>query len=207
MALEGQAKGQIDEQIAERPAALPLTRAVAYYLFKLMAYKDEYEVARLYANGDFVKKIASMFDGDYRLRFHLAPPLLSRRDAHGHLVKQEFGQWIMIVFHGLSRLKFLRGTLFDPFSYTQERRTERSLIDDYCTMLDLLSPNLTSGNRDIAVALAKLPEEIRGYGHVKDARIEAVRSKQRELLHAFQDKTDLTSKRHEGTDFVASRLP
>ena len=117
---------------AALPGSMELTEAVAKNLFKLMAYKDEYEVARLYADGAFAEKLRERFDGDFRLSFHLAPPLLARRDPRtGHLQKREYGAWMMPAFRLLARLKFLRGTAFDPFGYTSDRKAERRLIADY----------------------------------------------------------------------------
>ena len=116
-----------------RPVQCGFAEAVARYLFKLMAYKDEYEVARLYTDGNFLKQVASTFDGkDLRFEFHLAPPLLAKPDpATGVPRKMSFGPWMMRAFGVLAKLKFLRGTPFDPFGYSQERRTERKLIADY----------------------------------------------------------------------------
>jgi indolepyruvate ferredoxin oxidoreductase len=163
-----------------------LTMAVVRYLFKLMAYKDEYEVARLHANGEFGKKIAALFDGDYKVKFHLAPPLFAKRDVKGHLIKKEFGPWMMSAFRALTKLKVVRGTPFDIFGYTAERKLERRLINQYRkTILELL-PKLTSANLDRAVAIASVPEEIRGYGHVKERHITAAKKKEAEMLTAFR---------------------
>jgi indolepyruvate ferredoxin oxidoreductase len=149
----------------------PLTTAVARNLFKLMAYKDEYEVARLYTRTDFVAGLRAGFDGKPKLRFHLAPPLLARRG------KMTFGEWIVPLFALLARLKFLRGTWLDPFGHTTERRAERRLLADYESMLD----GLNEKHLPIAIELASLPEKIRGFGHVKLAAIEGA-TKQREAL-------------------------
>jgi indolepyruvate ferredoxin oxidoreductase len=161
----------------------PLTEAVARYAFKLMAYKDEYEVARLYTNGGFAERLAEQFEGDYRLRFHLAPPLLARRNRAGELVKSEYGPWVMTAFRLLARMRRLRGTWLDPFGRTEERRWERRLIDEYeSTILGLL-PRLDPTRRALAVAIASVPEHIRGFGHVK-ARHGETASRQREALLA-----------------------
>ena len=152
-----------------------LARAVAHNLFKLMAYKDEYEVARLYANGDFKRKLAETFDGKLSLTFHLAPPVFAKRDAAGYLVKREFGPWMWRAFGLVAKLKFLRGTWLDPFGRTQERRTERRLIDDYRRDLTVIVNGLTRARLDDAVELARLPEHIRGFGHVKQASVEKAR--------------------------------
>ncbi len=162
-----------------------LTEAVARYLFKLMAYKDEYEVARLYTSGAFLKKIDGMFEGDYKIKFHLAPPLLARRDKQGHLIKQEFGPWMMKAFGVLARFKALRGTALDIFGYSEERKTERALIGQYRQTLANLLPRLTADNLSKVVALASIPEDIRGYGHVKERHLKAAREKQAELLRAL----------------------
>ncbi|HWX01121.1 indolepyruvate ferredoxin oxidoreductase family protein, partial [Collimonas sp.] len=162
-----------------------LSTAVATYLFKLMAYKDEYEVARLYTDGAFKAKIAAMFEGDYKLKFHLAPPLLAKHDAHGHLIKQEFGPWMMRAFGVLAKMKFLRGGALDIFGYTAERKEERALIVHYKETVASLLPKLTADNLASAVAIASLPEEIRGYGHVKERHLAAARAKEAQLLNQF----------------------
>jgi indolepyruvate ferredoxin oxidoreductase len=167
------------------PGTLRLTEAVARYLFKLMAYKDEYEVARLHADKAFRQKIADMFEGDYKLRFHLAPPLLAKRDAGGRLVKQEFGSWMMHAFSVLAKMKFLRGTAFDIFGYTAERRTERELIEQYRETISGLLRDLTMDNLAAAVAIASIPEQVRGFGHIKEKNIETARAKQAALMAAF----------------------
>jgi indolepyruvate ferredoxin oxidoreductase len=162
-----------------------LTESVAKYLYKLMAYKDEYEVARLYADPAFKQKIASMFEGDTRLKFHLAPPLLAKRDSQGHLVKKEYGPWMLTAFGVLAKLKGLRGTPLDVFGYTEERRTERALIAQYRDTIDGLLSRLTADNLAQAVAIASIPEEIRGFGHVKERNLKAAKKKEAELLAAF----------------------
>ncbi|HJV82225.1 indolepyruvate ferredoxin oxidoreductase family protein [Noviherbaspirillum sp.] len=164
---------------------LRLTEAVARYLFKLMAYKDEYEVARLHADMAFKAKIEGMFEGDYKLKFHLAPPLFAKRDANGHLIKQEFGPWMMKAFGVLAKFKFLRGGPFDIFGHTAERKTERALIGQYRQTMEALLPKLTEGNLTKAVAIASIPEDIRGFGHVKEKNLKAAREKESALLTAF----------------------
>jgi indolepyruvate ferredoxin oxidoreductase len=158
---------------------------VAKYLFKLMAYKDEYEVARLHAETGFQAKIDGMFEGDYKLKFHLAPPLLAKRDANGHLIKQEFGPWMMKAFGMLAKMKFLRGTALDVFGYTEERRTERALIAQYKATIDSLLPKLKVDNLALAAAIAAIPENIRGFGHVKEKHLKAAKAKEAELLKEF----------------------
>ena len=161
--------------------------AVARYTFKLMAYKDEYEVARLYTDGEFHKALAAQFDGDYRLQFHLAPPVFASRDPQtGELQKKPYGPWMMPVFRLLARLKGLRGTRLDLFGYAQERRMERQLIEDYFHLIDELCAALTEGNHSLAVQLASIPDGIRGYGHVKERHLIAAKAKEAQLLAAFR---------------------
>jgi indolepyruvate ferredoxin oxidoreductase len=163
---------------AEAPlASTRLTEAVARYLFKLMAYKDEYEVARLHTDPAFVAKIASMFEGDFRLVHHLAPPLLAKTNEKGELVKRPFGPWVRKAFGVLAKLKGLRGTALDPFGRTEERRTERALIGEYRACIDELLQGLTAERLALAVEIARIPEEIRGYGHVKARHLKAARAK------------------------------
>jgi indolepyruvate ferredoxin oxidoreductase len=162
-----------------------LTEAVARYLHKLMAYKDEYEVARLYTDPAFMQKIQGMFEGDIKLKFHLAPPLMARKDKDGHLVKQEFGPWMMKAFTVLARLKGLRGTALDVFGYTDERKMERALIQEYRRTVGALLPKLNGENLAQAVAIASIPEDIRGFGHVKERNLAVAKRKEAELMAAF----------------------
>ena len=158
-----------------------LAEAVARSLFKLMAYKDEYEVARLHSAPEFGARIEAMFEGrageDYRIVHHLAPPLLAARDGQGHLVKRAYGAWMRPALGLLAKLKGLRGTPFDPFGRSAERRGERALIGEYQATIDELLRTLAAGNRALAVEIARIPEEIRGYGHVKARHLEAARTK------------------------------
>jgi indolepyruvate ferredoxin oxidoreductase len=154
------------------PGSIELTEAVAKNLFKLMSYKDEYEVARLYTDGAFASKLGEKFEGDVRLKFHLAPPIFARRDkGTGHLQKKEYGGRMIHAFRLLARLRFLRGTAFDPFGYTAERKAERKLIDDYLTMIDQRIATLKHEQIPVLAKLARLPEAIRGYGHIKEQSI------------------------------------
>ncbi|MCC7037531.1 MAG: indolepyruvate ferredoxin oxidoreductase family protein [Alphaproteobacteria bacterium] len=163
-----------------------LTEAVARYYYKLMAYKDEYEVARLHTDGQFLSQLKNTFDGDYKLRFHLAPPLLAKRDAvTGELQKMEFGAWILPVFGILAKLKGLRGTPLDIFGYTHERRMERQLIKDYRATIEGLLQGLTDRNYNVAVDIASIPEHIRGYGHVKEAHLKKAKEAEAALLLSF----------------------
>ncbi len=159
--------------------------AVARYYFKLLAYKDEYEVARLYSDGEFVKRVGEQFEGNWKLRFHLAPPIFARRDKDGHLVKRSYGPGMLKVFRLLARMRFLRGSRFDPFGYTKERRAERELIREYRETMTAILAKLNRGNLDRAVALASVPEEIRGYGHVKEASMVRAEALREELLKEF----------------------
>ena len=147
---------------------LVLTRAVAKALHKLMAYKDEYEVARLYSNGDFLRDLAEHFEGDYKLRFHLAPPILARKDPDTGLPrKRTFSGWALPVFGVLAKLKFLRGSRLDPFAYSKERQMERAMIDGFLEELEVILAKLDRHNRHAAVEAVQAVETIRGFGHVK----------------------------------------
>jgi len=165
-----------------------LAEAAARYLFKLMAYKDEYEVARLYTDGSFLAQVKNEVDGDnLRLEFHLAPPLLARRDPQtGKPRKMTFGPWMLSAFRVLAKLKFLRGTPFDPFGRSTERRTERALIREYETVLEELLAKLTPQNHHLAVALASIPEKIRGFGHVKAWHLQSAKAEEAALLEQFR---------------------
>jgi indolepyruvate ferredoxin oxidoreductase len=168
-----------------------LADAVARYLFKLMAYKDEYEVARLYTDGSFANQVKTEFDGDnLRLEFHLAPPILARRDKSTGLPrKMSFGPWLLPAFRVLAKLKFLRGTALDPFGRSLERRTERRLIDDYEATLNEALAGLTPENHHLAVGLAAIPEKIRGFGHVKQRHLVAAKADEAALLEQFRAGT------------------
>ena len=147
-----------------------------------MAYKDEYEVARLYSDPAFVAKLNARFEGDWKLNFHLAPPSLAKRDAHGQLVKKQYGPWMLNAMRVLAKFRFLRGTPLDPFGRTDERRHERALIGEYDALVRELIAALSAGNRALAIELASLPDGIRGYGHVKERNLSAVRAKWAALL-------------------------
>jgi indolepyruvate ferredoxin oxidoreductase len=170
------------------PGRAGLAEAVARNLFKLMAYKDEYEVARLYTDGTFAKQIEAAFEpGSLRFEFHLAPPMLARVDKiTGEPRKMSFGPWMMKVFGLLRRFKVLRGTAFDPFGYNAERRTERQLITDYEALLSEVLGKLNADNHPLAVGLAVIPEKIRGFGHVKLRNLHAARADEAALLEQFR---------------------
>ncbi|MDS1142467.1 indolepyruvate ferredoxin oxidoreductase family protein [Pusillimonas sp. SM2304] len=188
-------------RIREAEASLPtsrglrLTRAVATHLAKLMAYKDEYEVARLYADPAFTDKLRAQFEGepgkDYTLHFHLAPPLLARKNAKGELVKKKYGPWVMSVFKLLARMKGVRGTPFDLFGKTQERRQERALRDEYFDLLDEFARGLTDQNLPAAIELANLPDDIRGFGHIKERNLAQAASRRAQLLDAYRQARPL----------------
>ena len=165
-----------------------LAEAAARYYFKLLAYKDEYEVARLLSDRTFLNTIAAQFEGNYELEFNLAPPAIAERDpVTGHLKKRTFGPRMLTGFSLLAKLKFLRGTRFDPFGRTEERRTERRLITEYEALIAELTDKLSPENHRFAMALASLPEQIRGYGHIKDAAIAKVKAREAELLTCFRN--------------------
>ncbi|WP_366553595.1 indolepyruvate ferredoxin oxidoreductase family protein [Aquibaculum sediminis] len=170
------------------PGRESLTEAVARYAFKLMSYKDEYEVARLYTDGSFKRKLEAQFQGDFTLKFHLAPPLLAQRDPEsGKLKKKQYGPWMLRAFGLLAKGKRLRGTALDPFGYTAERKTERRLIGEYEALIGELCEGLNADNHALAVSLASLPDQIRGYGHIKEANIAKVEQQKQELLSSWRN--------------------
>jgi indolepyruvate ferredoxin oxidoreductase len=154
-----------------------LSEAVARYLFKLMAYKDEYEVARLHTDPAFLARIESMFEGDYKLVHHLAPPLTAKKNDKGEFIKSPFGPWVRSAFGWLAKLKGLRGGALDLFGRTEERRTERALVGEYRACIDELLGTLDAARLPLAAEIARIPEEIRGYGHVKERHLKTARLK------------------------------
>ncbi|MDT8990121.1 indolepyruvate ferredoxin oxidoreductase family protein [Curvibacter sp. APW13] len=174
------------EGVRQAEAALGkagLADAVARNLFKLMAYKDEYEVARLHTHAAFTQRLASQFEGEFQLQYHLAPPLFARRDAQGHVRKSAYGGWMRPVFSALAACKGLRGTALDVFGYTEERRQERALIAQYRADLTRLLPKIQDPAAfEVALGLARLPESIRGFGHVKAQAMAAAALKRQTLL-------------------------
>ena len=185
LALVEKARGA---EAARTPGLAGFAEAVARYGFKLMAYKDEYEVGRLFTEGSFQAKLRETFEGDYKLHFHLAPPVVARKDLEtGRLKKKEYGPWIFTAFKLLARLRGLRGTPFDVFGYSAERRMERQLIRDYTALVDEIAARLDHDNHALAVALASIPERIRGYGHVKEAHLKDAKAQEAELLEAFRN--------------------
>ncbi|MES1163048.1 MAG: DUF6537 domain-containing protein, partial [Rhizobacter sp.] len=163
-----------------------LSEAVARYLFKLMAYKDEYEVARLHSDPAFLAKIAEQFEGDYKLNYHLAPPLTAKKNDQGELIKSKFGPAMLTGFKWLARLKGLRGGGLDVFGRSEERRTERALITEYRTAIDEVLRTLNAGNLALAIEIARIPEEIRGYGHVKERHLAVARPKWAALMSEWR---------------------
>ena len=147
-----------------------------------MAYKDEYEVARLHTDAAFTDKIAAMFEGDYKIVHHMAPPLLAQRNDQGELVKQQFGPWLRRALGVLAGLKGLRGGALDIFGKTAERRMERALIAEYRTCIDELLTGLTPERLALAARIARIPEDIRGYGHVKERHLTAARTRWADLM-------------------------
>jgi indolepyruvate ferredoxin oxidoreductase len=173
------------ERVRAAEAALGgsrLSESVARYLFKLMAYKDEYEVARLHTDPAFSAKIADMFEGDYKLVHHLAPPLTAKKNASGELLKRPYGPWMRSAFGVLARLKGLRGGPLDVFGRSEERRMERALIGEYEACITELLAGLSAERLPLAVEIARIPEEIRGYGHVKARHLAAARPKWAALM-------------------------
>jgi len=173
---------------AKTPGKSGLAMAAAKYAHKLMAFKDEYEVARLYAEPDFRKRLEAQFEGDFELRFNLAPPITSKTDpVTGEQIKKEYGPGMEKWFHRLAKLKFLRGTMLDVFGRTDERKQERALINEYASTIDKVTAALTPENHAFAVALLSVPEQIRGYGHVKIEHIEKAKAEEQRLFSAFAD--------------------
>ena len=165
-----------------------LAESVAQNLFKLMAYKDEYEVARLYAGESFQANLAKQFQGDLKLKFHLAPPLISRRDPDtGHLIKREYGSWMMTAFKLLAKMKGLRGGTFDIFGRTEERRAERAAIPAYRATIEALLADLSPENHALGVQISNIPAQIRGYGHIKERSQKAAAAEQTLLLEAWRN--------------------
>jgi indolepyruvate ferredoxin oxidoreductase len=173
-------------QDVQQKTSAHVAEAVARNLYKLMAYKDEYEVARLHADPVFLQRIADQFEGDFTLNYHLAPPLISKKNDKGELVKQKFGPSMLTGFKLLSRLRFLRGGVFDVFGYTEERRGERALIEEYKASISEVMASFTPDKHSLALEIARIPEKIKGYGHVKERHLKAAREQWNGLLHAWR---------------------
>nr|WP_145548833.1 indolepyruvate ferredoxin oxidoreductase family protein [Variovorax boronicumulans] len=175
------------EQAMGAPRHLPLSEAVARYLFKLMAYKDEYEVARLHSDPAFLSRVHGMFEGDYTIHYHLAPPMTAKKNAKGELQKRKYGPSMLTGFKLLAKLKGLRGTALDVFGRTEERRTERALIREYRASIEEVLAGLNAANHAVALDIARIPELIKGYGHVKERNLAQARQKWAQLQAAFRD--------------------
>jgi indolepyruvate ferredoxin oxidoreductase len=175
------------QEQAKTPGRQDIAEAVARNLFKLMAYKDEYEVARLYTDGSFEAKLRAQFEGDLTISYHLAPPLIADRDSQGHGIKREFGPWMLHGFKLLAKFKGLRGGFFDIFGGTAERKMERQLIEDYRQVMEEVLTGLNNDNHGIAITLATLPEKIRGYGHIKEENVKIAKMEEAELLARYRE--------------------
>jgi indolepyruvate ferredoxin oxidoreductase len=181
----------IQHVVAAEAKAVPgksaLAEAAARHLYKLMAYKDEFEVARLHTDPGFLAELDAMFPGGYSVTYQLAPPMLSRRDpVTGHLVKRAFGPWMKTAFAWLARLKRVRGGALDLFGKTEERRHERQMIEAYIEDLHSICAELEPRNHAAAVALASVPDEVRGYGHVKEKSLREAEVLREQRLLAFR---------------------
>jgi indolepyruvate ferredoxin oxidoreductase len=177
------------EELLDADPNLPLTTAVARSLLKLMAYKDEYEVARLYTDGQFQETLRQQFEGDFELEFYMAPPFLARSNDGQAPRKIRIGSWLYRAMQLLAKSRKLRGTPFDPFGRTHERRMERELIESYVGRMRSLLPSLDAQRLPLATDIAALPLSMRGYGHVKLANVALARLREAELLHRFDPDT------------------
>jgi indolepyruvate ferredoxin oxidoreductase len=163
-----------------------LTETVARQLFKLMAYKDEYEVARLHTDKQFLERVKSQFEGDFKVFYHLAPPLIAKRNEKGQLIKQKMSPHMVLVFKVLAQFKFLRGTALDIFGRTEERQTERALIQEYKDAIDEVLVSLKTENHALAVKMANVTEQIKGFGHVKEKHLAAVMVQWQNCMDVFR---------------------
>ncbi|MDY0047178.1 MAG: indolepyruvate ferredoxin oxidoreductase family protein, partial [Thauera propionica] len=171
------------------PGITLLTEAVARGYYKLLAYKDEYEVARLYTETDFLKRVEEQFEGDYKLVFHLAPPTLADKDPQtGELKKKAYGPWMLKAMRTLAKFRSLRGSALDPFARSHDRRLDRELIADYERLIDEIVINLDRSNHEAAIELAAIPDQIRGYGHVRERYLASARQRQAALLDDFRQR-------------------
>ena len=175
------------------PGSTLLSEAVARNLFKLMAVKDEYEVARLYTDGSFERQLAAEFESFERLEFHLAPPVLGRKGPDGNPVKSSFGPRMMTGFRILAKLRAFRGTALDPFAYSEERKMERQLLADYRRDLDLILSRLSPATLAASAALASVPGTIRGYGHVKQAAAARAGEERQRLIERINSPAEEAS--------------
>ena len=175
------------------PGMAGVAEGVARYYYKLLAYKDEYEVARLFTNGEFSKQLQTQFEGDFKVQFHMAPPLLANKDSvTGFPKKITFGSWILRLLRLVAKLKFLRGSVFDPFARSDDRKLERQLIREYESVVEEAVAHLNAQNHRIAVELVCYPESIRGYGYIKKRHVHETRDRVEELIAAIRHNvTDL----------------
>jgi indolepyruvate ferredoxin oxidoreductase len=163
-----------------------LSETVARQLFRLMAYKDEYEVARLHTDKQFLERVKTQFEGDFKVFYHLAPPIIAKRNEKGHLIKQKMSPHMLLAFKVLAKLKFLRGSALDLFGRTEERQTERALIQEYKDAINELLASLNSENHALAVKMANVTEQIKGFGHVKEKHLAAVVVQWQNCMDAFR---------------------
>ena len=183
-----QAEPKIDLGKNDYKGKKTLTMAVADSAFKLMSYKDEYEVARLYANGEFKTLLDRLFEPGYRIQFHLAPPILAKTDGFsGRPIKRRLPQFTMRIFKLLAGLKGLRGTAFDLFGRQKERRQERQLIKDYFALVDTLLGNLKHENYNQAIEIAALPMMIKGFGYIKEQNIERYQQQLDVMVNRYKE--------------------
>jgi indolepyruvate ferredoxin oxidoreductase len=177
-----------DAEASRAQGSTQLTSMVARYLFKLMAYKDEYEVARLYTASDFLKRVQAQFEGDYVLNLHLAPPLWAKTDpATGEARKRSYGPWMLKAMSLLAKMKGLRGSALDVFGYSAERRRERALIEEYRATIESLLEGLAADRVALAAEIAAIPEFIRGYGPVKERHLRDAKAREASLLAQWRD--------------------
>ncbi|MGJ3439485.1 indolepyruvate ferredoxin oxidoreductase family protein [Pseudomonas sp. Je.1.5.c] len=167
-----------------------LTEAVARFYFKVLAIKDEYEVARLFSDQAFMTQLADNFEGDYKIQFHLAPPVLNKRATGGKIRKSSYGPWMLKGFRLLARMKFVRNTWLDPFAYSHERKVEMGWLREYELLMDELLAGLDANNRELAVTIASIPDSVRGYGAVKDRYLASARHTLGQLLQGWRAKDD-----------------
>ncbi|MFO7530332.1 MAG: indolepyruvate ferredoxin oxidoreductase family protein [Marinobacter sp.] len=176
---------QAEQGIGEQN--LLLTRTIAEQLYRFMAYKDEYEVARLFAETDFMEEVEKTFEGDFKVHFHLAPPILNRgTDARGRPQKRQFGPWMFRAFKLLAKLRGLRGTALDPFRHSADRKLDRTLLADYRQLAERIGRELSTDNHETFLQLAELPADVRGFGPVREQAVEAIRERQQQLLKALE---------------------
>jgi indolepyruvate ferredoxin oxidoreductase len=151
-----------------------------------MSYKDEFEVSRLYSNKEFINQINNTFEGEFNINYHLAPPIFYKKDkVTGNPLKMTFGSWTMNLFKFISKFKFLRGTYFDLFGYFEERKIERLLINKYKNLIQEICPKLTIDNYSLAVEIASIPDQIRGFGYIKKKNIEIAKNCENKLMSMF----------------------